>query len=184
MLYKPWWLGGLSKVGLGNAADSLDMRGHLLGGNNPPSPGLAPCPILINMPAGSVTICGMALMMRFQPKWPEAIWMMKYFKYSEVSRRIGMPPSPEFIRTGIPHCSFRYATAKARASHMRQESAPMTYPDHDWINPLHGRGLALHDQFAVFDLERVIPWQAGCGPTASADRRYAGRHPARGRSSG
>ena len=46
-------------------------------------------------------------MMRFQPKCPLAIWMIKYFKYSDVSNRTGIPPSPDDMRTGIPHSSFK-----------------------------------------------------------------------------
>ena len=37
-------------------------------GNNPPSPGLAPWPIFINIPAGSTFIFGNARTIRFQPK--------------------------------------------------------------------------------------------------------------------
>ena len=39
----------------------------------------APDAIMLDL-EDSVTMCGMALMMRFQPKWPDAIWMMKYFR--------------------------------------------------------------------------------------------------------
>ena len=50
--------------------------------SRPPSPGLAPWPILISTPAGSSTMCGIALMIRFQPKWPEAICRIMYLRYA------------------------------------------------------------------------------------------------------
>jgi hypothetical protein len=48
-----------------------------------------------------------ALAIRFQPKWPEAICRIMYLRYLLLSKRTGTPPSPEHMRTGMPHSSFR-----------------------------------------------------------------------------
>ena len=49
----------------------------------------------------------MALMMRFQPKCPEAICRIMYLSRSDSNSLTGIPPSPELMRTGRPHCSLR-----------------------------------------------------------------------------
>ena len=115
-----------------------------------------------------MTICGMALMMRFQPKWPEAIWRMKYLRYSEVSRRIGMPPSPEHMRTGRPHCFVQVGDGqRQRFPHPPGERADGHVADDDRVDPAASAasGLAM-TSLPFSDLEREF-----VGRQVAAQRR-------------
>ena len=51
--------------------------------------------------------------------------MIMYLSCSDSSNLLGMPPSPEHIRTGMSHFSLRYAVATAMASQALVDSAPM-----------------------------------------------------------